>query len=126
MSSVLGYQEDSVTLALFVTLQETLSKDVTILGGGADFEDLAGGASFQFYNDRVIEDGVLVLLLCGPLTYSIGVDTGWKPVGKKGTVTRAEDIAVIEIDGAPHSSSTSVTSGRAPSLRSRTHWRSSR
>ena len=157
MSSVMGFQEDSVTLALIVSdtvditagvgegvtsdpksavktavdqalaktekqprlcitmpsvllddatrvvnaLQEALGPEVTIFGGGAAFRDLGGAGSLEFYNDQVLEDGVPVLLFSGPLTFSVGVDTGWRPVGPKGTVTSADSVSVIEIDGAP-------------------------
>jgi hypothetical protein len=159
MSSVLGYREDSVTLAMFVSdtvditsglgeglstdwegairravaearagtdkeprlciampsigggdpsdlvrvLRDELGEDVPILGGGAAPRvagDPAGDAK-QFFNDRIVDDAIPLVLFSGPLTYSFGVDTGWRPVGKKGRVTRVSGTLVEEIDGAP-------------------------
>lgn len=157
MSSVLGFQEDSITLAMLVSdtvditaglgeavtsdprgaakaaveealaktdkeprlcitvpsvlsgepsqivnaLQEKLGRGITIFGGGAAFTDMGGSGSLEFYNDRVVQDGVPLLLFSGPIIFSVGVDTGWRPVGRKGRVTRSENGSLIEIDGAP-------------------------
>jgi hypothetical protein len=159
MSSVLGYQEDSITLALFTSdsidftvglgtdlgedpqaavraavgnaragtdqeprlciatpsvgsvdpaillglLQGELGSGVPILGGGsaAATNEAPFSESFQFCNDDITGDGVPILLLSGPLVYSFGVDTGWKPIGPKARVTRASVDAVQEIDDRP-------------------------
>jgi hypothetical protein len=155
MSSVLGYEEDSIMLALFASdridftagigigltddpqtavgaavaeargdtdqeprlcittpsirgvdpavllglLQDQIGNDIPILGGGAASNDDPLSKSFQFCNELITEDGVPILLLSGPLVYSFGVDTGWKPLGPKARVTRASIDAVQEIDG---------------------------
>lgn len=158
MSSILGYMEDSVTLALFVSdsvditdglgtglsvdpkgavrraveeargktdreprlcittpsvarlprnlladLRAELGDGVTVLGGGATPMTMAGGAvaGRQFFNSRVVEDAVPVLLFSGPLIFSFGLDAGWRPVGKPGRVTKATLGVVYEIDGEP-------------------------
>jgi hypothetical protein len=159
MSSVLGFREDSVTLALFASdeidftaglgtdlsidiqaatrqaveharrgttkeprlcittpavrigsptallahLNAALGEGVEVFGGGAVAQTTrgAGADSYQFYNDTVAQDTVPILLLSGPLSYSFGIDTGWKPVGPRARVTRASDREVHEIDGEP-------------------------
>ncbi|MEO8477206.1 MAG: FIST N-terminal domain-containing protein [Actinomycetota bacterium] len=159
MSSVLGYQEDSVTLAVFATdsvditggvatdiysdvgvaahtaveqaraktdkeprlcivtpsvggdtrallgaLREVLGEDVSILGGGASPQSnrMAAGESFQFFGERVLQGAAPLLLFSGPLTFSFGVDTGWRPIGPRGRVTRAAAGGTVhEIDGEP-------------------------
>lgn len=40
-------------------------------------------------------DLVPVLLLSGPLVYSVGLESGWQPVGKPGRVTRSEGTLVV-------------------------------
>lgn len=159
MSSVLGYQQDSIALALFATdtvevtvgrghdlnadpagavreavagarrgatlpptlcillpnigtveptivldaLRAELGPEVPIVGGGATtrdpVEDPAATAGLQFAGDEVIEGGLAILLFSGPLAYSFGVETGWRGVGPRATVTRVEDGRVVEIDG---------------------------
>lgn len=159
MSSVLGFQEDSVTLAVFATddvditggmatnvfsdvasaartaveqarsktgkeprlcitipcvggdtrallgaLREALGEDVPILGGGAWAPSNRAGAgeSFQFFGEQVLRDAVPILLFSGPLSFSFGVDTGWRPIGPKGRVSRASDGGLVhEIDDKP-------------------------
>jgi hypothetical protein len=156
LSSVLGFQEGSVTLALFVSdsvdisgglgagastdpegaareavqeargkttregqlclaapaphqeplrvlegLRGALGEGVPVVGGisSATFDEPASAA--QFCNDRVVHDGVPVLLFSGDLVFSFGVDNGWRPVGKPARVTRSAGGIVEEIDGRP-------------------------
>jgi hypothetical protein len=44
---------------------------------------------------------VPILLFCGPLSFSFGIDTGWRPVGRRGRVTASAGGSIIEIDGEP-------------------------
>jgi hypothetical protein len=139
MSSVLGFQEDSITLALFASdtvditagvgqnvsgdvsascreavaqaraktslepalcittpdslaaantditgcLREALGERPSILGGASATQenDFSG---YQFCCGQMYQDALPVLLFSGPLIYSAGVATGWKPLGKKG------------------------------------------
>lgn len=57
--------------------------------------------TFQFYGREVVSDTVPVLMFFGPLKYSYGVASGWKPVGESGVVTRSEANVVYEIDSLP-------------------------
>jgi hypothetical protein len=159
MSSVMGYQQDSVALALFASdtvditvglgrglgadpeaavrqavaesrrgtslppslcivmpsvgavdaaivleaLRAELGPNVPILGGGASprnpVADPAGTSGVEFAGDSVIDDGISILLFSGPLDFSFGVETGWRGVGPRATVTKVIDGRVIEIDG---------------------------
>jgi len=159
MSSVVGYLEDSVTLALFASdevdiaaglglgvsadpqaaahvaveeargkthleprlcivvpssggydpaillkhLSHELGPDVTILGGASTPPTMHDdpGVAFQFRGDRALHDSAPILLFSGPLVFSFGAEAGWRPVGRKGTVTRVSDGTVDEIDGQP-------------------------
>ncbi len=85
-------------------LRDELGPDVPILGGGAasrdPVTDPAATTSHQFAGDEVTERGVAILLFSGPLAFSFGVETGWRGVGPRATVTSvAADGRVIEIDG---------------------------
>ena len=161
MSSVLGFQEDSIALTLFASdtveittglgpglrsdaraatktavdqarakatldpslciampaiglgqateildgLRAALGDDVPILGGGAAHEDPsqnpADGVSRQVVDDTLAEGAVAILLFSGPLDFSFGVETGWRGVGQRATVTRSSREGVLEIGGRP-------------------------
>ena len=159
MSSVLGFQEDSVTLALFASdsvdvtaglatdvssdpagaakraiaeargktgkeprlclafpsvavliepwvllreLRRHLGEDVPVLGGGSG-PPAAGDViqARQFYAGEIHQDAVAVLLFSGPLSFSFGIDNGWRPVGRTGTVTDASLGTIRTIDHEP-------------------------
>jgi hypothetical protein len=161
MSSVLGFQEDSIALTLFASdtveitaglglglrsdaraatraavdqarakttldpslciampaiglgqageilagLRAALGNDVPILGGGAAHEDPsqnpADGVSRQVVDDTLAEGAIAILLFSGPLDFSFGVETGWRGVGQRSTVTRSSSDGVLEIGGRP-------------------------
>jgi hypothetical protein len=80
-----------------------LPEGVVIVGGGSARSDFFATRSptFQFCNERVVTDGVAILLFSGPLAFSIAVGTGWKPIGPTGTVTSSAFGALHGIDGRP-------------------------
>jgi hypothetical protein len=55
----------------------------------------------QFFGNRVLQDSVAVLLFTGPLSSSFGIDNGWRPVGRTGTVTDASGFTIRTIDDEP-------------------------
>ena len=161
MSSVLGFQEDSIALTLFASdtveitaglglglrsdaraatraavdqarakatldpslciampaiglgqageildgLRAALGKGVPVLGGGAAHQDPsqnpADGVSRQVVDDTLAEGAIAILLFSGPLDFSFGVETGWRGVGQRATVTRSSPDGVLEIGGRP-------------------------
>jgi hypothetical protein len=161
MSSVLGFQEDSIALTLFASdtveitaglgaglrsdvraateaavdqarakatlepslclampaiglgqagdilegLRAALGNDVPILGGGAAHADPsqnpADGISRQVVGDTLAEGAIAILLFSGPLDFSFGVETGWRGVGQRATVTRSSPEGVVAIGGRP-------------------------
>ena len=76
-----------------------------ILGGGAAHEDPSqsptDGISRQVVDDRLAEGAIAILLFSGPLDFSFGVETGWRGVGQRATVTRTAPGGVLEIGGRP-------------------------
>ena len=86
-------------------LREALGKDVPILGGGAAHEDPSQnpelGVSRQVVDDTLAEGAIAILLFSGPLEFSFGVQTGWRGVGQRSTVTRSSQSGVLEIGGRP-------------------------
>jgi hypothetical protein len=100
--STIGGVEASVILE---ALRVALGPGVPILGGGAAPRDPAaeadGVTSREFAGDVLTGDALAILLFAGPLAFSFGVETGWRGVGPRATVTRTSDAGVLEIDGRP-------------------------
>ena len=94
--------ESMTTSALQIvnSLTQLLGPSVPVVGGTAgDGHRLI--STRQFCGREVSSDSVPVLLLSGPLVYSVGLSSGWEPVGEPGVVTRSEGTVVREIDGEP-------------------------
>jgi len=82
------------------SLRREVGSNVPVVGGAAgDGFRMVG--TRQFCGREASSDSVPVLLLSGPLVYSVAVETGWEPVGEPGLVTRSEGTTVHEIDGRP-------------------------
>ncbi len=70
--------------------------------GGAAGSDLEMRATYQYCNDRVVENGLVATLISGH-----GVDLAWTvnhgcvPIGYPMTVTRAEGNVIYELDHKP-------------------------
>ncbi len=81
-------------------LRKALGEDVDLFGGrAADHRKYE--ITRQFFGREVVSDSVPILVLSGPLFYSFGVASGWKPIGDPGMITRSQGNIVYEIDGAP-------------------------
>lgn len=78
---------------------------VPIIGGGAAPRDPGaepeGVTSREFAGDVLASDALAIQLFAGPVAFSFGVDTGWRGVGPRATITRTSDAGVLEIDGRP-------------------------
>ena len=87
------------------SLRTALGPGVPIVGGGAAPRDPAaepeGGTSWEFGGGDIATDALAVLLFAGPVAFSFGVETGWRGVGPRATVTRSVGDTVLEIDGRP-------------------------
>ncbi len=81
-------------------LTKALGDNVTLFGGAAG-DHYRVVKTLQFFGREVVSDGVPILLLSGPLVYSLGAAHGWRPVGEPGVITRSDGAVVYEIDGAP-------------------------
>jgi len=81
-------------------LNAELPHDVP-LGGGTAGDQWRFQQTRQFFGSEVLSNAVPLLSLGGRLDVSVGVASGWTPLGRTGTVTRGEGHIVHEIDGAP-------------------------
>ncbi len=89
---------------VLTAMGDLLGPDVPIVGGMS--ADRVGGsketyATFQFCGDRVLSDAIPVLLIGGNVLFSLGVESGWMPLGVRMRVTRATGTVVQELDGQP-------------------------
>ena len=100
--STIGGVEASVILD---ALRTALGPGVPIIGGGAAPRDPGaepeGVTSREFAGDVLASDALAIQLFAGPVAFSFGVDTGWRGVGPRATITRTSDAGVLEIDGRP-------------------------
>lgn len=85
-------------------LDRALGDDVVLFGGGAtpDFPMTplwSGGR--QILNREILDKGLPILLMSGPLKVSVGVGHGWKPTGREAVVTKSEPGRIVEINHRP-------------------------
>jgi hypothetical protein len=79
-----------------------LPAGVVVVGGASARRDFASAnLGYQFCGDRIVQQGVAVMLFSGPIAFSTALGTGWRTIGVRGTVTRSESGSVHEIDGHP-------------------------
>ncbi len=81
-------------------LSDALGPEV-LLTGGTSGDQWCFKGTHQFFGEEVLADAVPVLLLGGDVVASVGIASGWRPMGRRATVTRAKENRVYEIDGVP-------------------------
>lgn len=98
---------DGLTATAFDVLDglaDILGEGVPVVGG-MSADRVAGSkhhyTTYQFCGEKVLTDAVPVLLFSGPLIYSLGVESGWTPIGEKMTVTAATGNVLHSLDGKP-------------------------
>jgi hypothetical protein len=69
--------------------------------GGLAADDRKLERTFVVCDGVVAQDAVCVLAAVGDLPHLKNVGSGWSPVGRLGTVTKADGCVVSEIDGLP-------------------------
>lgn len=86
--------------AVVAALQAGLAPGSTLVGGTAGDQWRFRGTR-QFFGGDVLSDTVVVLSVHGPLAVSVGVESGWRPIGRRLRVTRADGHLLHELDGRP-------------------------
>ncbi len=86
--------------ALFRGIEEAIPSKVPFIGGTAS-ETSVFKNTYQYFNDEVLEDAAIGVLLSGDFAFDVGVSHGSQPVGITRTVTRAEGNHIYEIDHKP-------------------------
>jgi hypothetical protein len=69
--------------------------------GGVAADDLQWERTFTFGEDRILADGLLAVWINSASPIGVGVDHGWRPIGRPMLVTRAAGTVVYELDGKP-------------------------
>ena len=81
-------------------LKQVLGDKFPIFGGIAG-DQWKFKKTYQFCKNNVYSDSVPFIFISGPLLYSFGVESGWKPIGENAKVTKSENNVVFEIDNKP-------------------------
>ena len=92
------------TYPMLIEMQKILGEQVPILGGTSADEVLSTKHdyhTYQFVNNELLTDSAPIMLFSGPLLFSIGVQSGWSPLGMNKVVTREDDGQLYELDGEP-------------------------
>jgi hypothetical protein len=87
-------------VTILESLKQQLGNDVPIFGG-LTADQWRSNQTYQFYQSQIHSDAVPILLFSGPILFSHGIASGWKPIGKAGRVTKAQGNIVYEIDERP-------------------------
>ncbi|MFN2343533.1 MAG: FIST signal transduction protein [Desulfonatronovibrio sp.] len=67
--------------------------------GGCSGDNMQLVKTYQFFNNKVVSDSVVLILVSGPVRFSMSQKSGWKPIGKLFNIGRYKDNVVWEIDG---------------------------
>lgn len=90
--------------ARYEEVLEGLAKEgkgkIPLIGGGA-FDDFKGRRNFQFLNDKIYHDSIVLLLIASDAKFRTAYKHGLKPVGKEMRITKAQGSLAFEINNKP-------------------------
>ena len=81
-------------------IQSVLGKNFPVIGG-ASAAHSKKRATFQFYNEEVLTDSVVLLLFAGPVVFSCGMQGGLSPMGSLEIITKCENNVLYRIGDKP-------------------------
>lgn len=82
---------------IIFNLNKFLHEEVMIFGG-IPGDQWRFKTQYQFFGNEVHTDAVPILLISGDLQFVYGVDSGWKPMGNEGIVTKSEGNIIYKIN----------------------------
>lgn len=85
---------------LFEGLETFLPKHITCAGGGL-LADMQMNTTYQFYNNEVLSQNAVALLIGGQCQMHTTIIHGCKPVSPYLTITKTNGPVIIEIDNKP-------------------------
>ena len=98
---------DGLTTSAYEVLDgfnNILGAEIPVIGG-MSADRVAGSkisySTYQFFGEKVLTDSVPTLLFSGPLIYSLGVESGWSPIGEKMTVTKVDNNVLHCLNDRP-------------------------
>jgi len=115
IARAMGGRLDPEAVALFLFTDVTLNFDKLMTGlentlqsdrmlpvlGGLAADNFTSAGTYQFYNDTVVSDSAVAVLVSGQGAVAWGVNHGCVPIGNERKVTRSELNRIYEIDGKP-------------------------
>jgi len=85
---------------LLLGLQEKFGRSFPLVGASAS-DNLRFSRTYLYYNQELLSDAAVGILLGGRLSFGLGIKHGWKPLGKFRTVTESYGNFIKKIDGRP-------------------------
>lgn len=80
--------------------QEILGTSFPIIGGCSN-DNFEFSKTYQYFNNNILTDSAVGVLVGGTVGVGIGIAHGWRPVGKTHKITRSSFNIVKEIDRSP-------------------------
>ena len=77
--------------------QDALGRSFPLISG-ASSDDFSFTKTYQYYNNRVLENGAVAILLGGDITWGLGIRHGWKPLGRPRIATKTAGNIIKTID----------------------------
>ncbi len=78
----------------------TVYPKMPLIGGLASGASQAGGNAL-FFNDEIVSEGAVGVLLTGDVLLQTVVSQGCRPIGRPYIITRAEENVILELAGRP-------------------------
>lgn len=69
--------------------------------GGSLGDDYKFEKTFEYCQDKVLTDSIVLVGLTGKFSYGFGIRHGWEPVGLPLKVTKADGVNLQEVDNKP-------------------------
>jgi len=79
-------------------IKSILGRSFPIVGGSAA-DNLKFSRTFQFYNDQILSNSIMGIILSGEAQCGYGIRHGWQPLGRPLFVTKSAGNIVNQIDG---------------------------
>lgn len=103
-----SYQEESMCLTLIDGLNFSSSKTVEAINqelkgkipvfGGVTADSLKFTQTYQFYQQEICSDAVVMLIFSGKLLFASRTGNGWHSLSKPKKVTKAQDNILYEVE----------------------------
>lgn len=93
-----GLIEDSSNLVH--GLQERLGRSFPLVGASAS-DNLTFLRTYIYFNKEILNDSAAGILFGGKVNFGLGINHGWRPLGKQCSVTKSKGNIIYEINGLP-------------------------